>query len=456
MQWRYIVKRLFLLFPTLFIVCLIAFLLKNKVPGDSVEIWLNNQGASIQDRGFKNTEYEKIYKQLSLHKPVFYFSILPHFYPDNIHSIILPERRQTTKKLLSEGYRYHDIHSFLMDIDSMLESKLNSKVVSQQNAAWKKLITFQQNPATILQQIQKNPALAQNEMLPFIHKVQSIEQNKVTFFWPTIRWYGLDNQFHKYLSSVIKFDFGTSLKDGQQVTYKLKKALLWTFFMILISSILLFMISIPLGLWSGRYENSLLDIWTERISILLYAIPVFWLASMLIIFFTSDEYSSWLHIFPSVGTWYEYKDQGFLTSFISHAKQLILPVICLILNDFAFLIRFIKSSTIREKNLPYIKVAIAKGLTDQQVLFKHLLPNVSINIISVLIGMIPAAFAGSLIVEVIFNIPGMGRLLYNSILYSDWNVVYGILLVLSTLTILFNLIGDLLFVRLNPKIKYDG
>ncbi|MBK8372378.1 MAG: ABC transporter permease subunit [Saprospiraceae bacterium] len=101
-----------------------------------------------------------------------------------------------------------------------------------------------------------------------------------------------------------------------------------------------------------------------------------------------------------------------------------------------------------------MKLAIAKGLTDQNILFRHILPNVGVNIVAVLIGIIPSAFAGSLLIEVIFNIPGMGRLLYNSIFAADWNVVFGILLFMSFITVIINVAGDILLARINPKIHY--
>jgi peptide/nickel transport system permease protein len=126
----------------------------------------------------------------------------------------------------------------------------------------------------------------------------------------------------------------------------------------------------------------------------------------------------------------------------------------MVANDFAFLIRLIKKQTIEQKHQLYVKMAIAKGLDEKSILTRHILPNVGIQILSVFTGSIPAAFAGSLIVEVIFNIPGMGRLLYHSINSSDWNVVFGILIVLAFLTIMINIIGDFMYVRLNPKISY--
>lgn len=452
MTRSYIFKRILWLFPAVWMVIVIAFVLKNAVPGDQVESVLLQRGISTQDLSRHQSSYRKIYMEENQHLPLFYLAFTPAHYPRNIREIINPERRKSTLDLLKKGYPYPDIHRFLDSCDHWKNKIIPREY--EQTSAWQRLLNFDPNPEKLSDFLVSNSLFNRNEQEGIIYFLENMKATRILVSRPVFRWYGTSNQFHIYLSKVLSFDFGKSAVDGKPVIKKIGAALAWTVVMIFLSLCLLFMISVPLGLWSGRYEKSWLDKITEKISVLLYAVPVFWLASMLIIFFTSDQYGKWLHIFPSVGTWYTGINQGFWATLWRQGTHLILPVLCLTANDFAFLIRLIKVNTIAEKNMPYIKVAIARGIPERQILWGQVLPNVGVSLIAVLMGMIPAAFAGSLIVEVIFNIPGMGRLLYNSLLAADWNVVFAILILLSIVTILFNLAGDVLISRLNPKIRY--
>lgn len=451
MTWTYVLKRLLLLPLTLVIVILIAFFLKQSVPGDPVEAILINRGLSLSDLDKKQTDYERIYKEAGLHLPVFYLSVQPSHYPKAIQSITDPAERNQTKSLARAGYQAEDINVFLSFRKKMMADPVSNTAAGQEN-----FDVWYDDPEEILSIIQNGQRKSENLPSGFKAFLEKMTSQKQSWPMPSISWHGTPNQFHRYLSGIFRMDFGTSLKDGKNVSVKIISSLRWTLAMILPSMIILFGIAIPLGLFSGRWEGSLLDRMTEKTTILLYAIPVFWLATMLIIFCTSDQYAAWLNIFPAVGTWYDGGQDGFFALIFRHGKQLILPVLCIVANDFAFLIKLIRDNTIAQKKEMYVKVAISKGLDDKTILFSHVLPNVGINILSVAVGMIPAAFAGSLIVEVIFNIPGMGRLLYNSIEASDWNVVFGILIFLSAITITANLLGDLLYARLNPKIFYHG
>ena len=188
---------------------------------------------------------------------------------------------------------------------------------------------------------------------------------------------------------------------------------------------------------------------------IIYAIPVFWLASLLIIYFTSDRYGAWMNIFPSPGLWYIPEGQSMWTTFSMYGSQLILPIICMVANDIALLSTMVRNNVAAEKSKLYVLMAYAKGLSQQQVLTKHILPNVLLPLITIAGSRLAAGLAGALIIEVIFNIPGMGRLMYDSIFAADWNVVFGILVVLSLLTILILLITDVLYAIADPRIKFQ-
>ena len=133
--------------------------------------------------------------------------------------------------------------------------------------------------------------------------------------------------------------------------------------------------------------------------------------------------------------------------------NMVLPIICMVANDIAQISTIIRNNTAEQKSKTYILMARAKGLTDRSILSKHILPNILLPLITIAGGRLASGLSGALIIEVIFNIPGMGRLMYDSILGSDWNVVFGILIVLSVVTILFLTITDILYAWANPKIQ---
>jgi len=277
--------------------------------------------------------------------------------------------------------------------------------------------------------------------------------NKSNFYYPKINWHGFDNQFHQWATNILTGNFGVSLKDGRMVGDKISGALKWTFLLIFLNIFFTTLIAVPAGLYAGYSEGS----WFDKISsffwILLYAIPVFWLASLLIVYCTSDQYGRWMDLFPVPGIWYIPEGQSFVQSLAHFSGQLVLPVICLIANDIAQLSRITRNNVIELKSKLYITYARSKGLDQWQILKNHILPNALLPLITVIGGRIPAGISGSLIIEIIFNIPGMGRLIYESIFSADWNVVFSILLVISIFTILFMLLTDIVYIAVHPKIK---
>lgn len=160
-----------------------------------------------------------------------------------------------------------------------------------------------------------------------------------------------------------------------------------------------------------------------------------------------------MDIFPAPGNWYIPDGQSFVTTISQYSGQLILPVICLAANDIAQVSRVIRNNVVQQKKALYAKFARSKGLTGINTMFRHILPNVLIPMVTLIGGRIPAGLSGALIIEVIFNIPGMGRLMMDSINSYDWNVVFGILIVISFFTILFMILTDILYQIVNPKMK---
>jgi len=451
----YVLKRIVLVVPTLLMVMITAFFLSKLVPGDAASALLVLQG--IQPDGPNAAkEYERNYKNLKLDRPTFYFSVLPDFYPENIHQIASATKRKQVSDFLLQKFNYSDIMTYMSVRDQCIQSAsmFKNDTLINENVS---ILVFETEPdklkTAIHHLIQNSPSDLSLKITKLKTSLDDMILNKSGLYYPKIYWHGFDNQFHVWVKDIFAGNFGISLKDGRLVWEKIASALKWTAILILLNVILSTLISIPAGLYAGYKEKG----WFDRISsfvwLLLYSTPVFWLASLFIIFCTSDRYSTFLNIFPIPGTWYIREGQGFFRTLGQFSGQLVLPVICLVANDLAQLSRITKNNTVEQKSKLYVTMAKAKGLNQWQILIKHILPNVLLPLITIIGGRIPAGLSGALIIEIVFNIPGMGRLMYESIFSSDWNVVFGILLIVSVFTILFMLFTDIIYAVVNPKIK---
>jgi peptide/nickel transport system permease protein len=452
---KYVLKRIVLVVPTMMMVMIIAFFLSKLVPGDGASALLVLQG--IQPDGPNAVkEYERNYKNLKLDRPTFYFSVLPDFYPENIHQMASATKRKQVTDFLLQKFNYTDIMAYMSARDQCVlsASMFKNDTLISENIS---ILLFETEPdkikTAIHHLIQNCPSDLSLKITALKTSLDDMIWNKSSFYYPKIYWHGLDNQFHIWAKDIVAGNFGISLRDGRLVWEKITIALKWTLILVLLNVILSTLISIPTGLYAGYKENG----WFDRISsfvwLLLYSTPVFWLASLFIIFCTSDRYSTFLHIFPIPGSWYIPNGQGFFRTLAQFSGQLVLPVICLVANDIAQLSRITKNNTVEQKSKLYVTMAKAKGLDQWQILIKHILPNVLLPLITIIGGRIPAGLSGALIIEIVFNIPGMGRLMYESIFSSDWNVVFGILLIVSVFTILFMLLTDIIYAVVNPKIK---
>jgi len=269
-----------------------------------------------------------------------------------------------------------------------------------------------------------------------------------SFFLPSLRWHGVDNQYHHWAAKALTGNLGISLLDGRSCYQKISKAFSWTFLLMILSVGLTMLVGIGLGIWSVNNSGSKSVSFINQFFYLFYSIPLFWLATLMVVFFTSVDYGSWTHIFPSIDI------VPYQLSFSERLKLLLLPTLLLAFHSISYIYKQMQSSLNQQIFLPYTTTALAKGLHLKKVLFEHNLRNAMLPMITILTGIIPSALAGSIIIEVIFNIPGIGRLLYTSIQTADWNIVFGLLLLVGLITIISYLIGDLLYSWVNPKIRY--
>ncbi len=287
-----------------------------------------------------------------------------------------------------------------------------------------------------------NSFFASGELNPNIDK-EAIENLKSI--------YGLDKPLHyqyfAWLKSIITLDFGISFASGQFVKDEILDRLPITIILNIISMILIFTISLYLGIKSALNQNTIIDKLTKQLSLLSFSMPSFYLALLLIMIFSVE-----FEIFPIAGV-HSIEAKSGIMYYIDMAWHLFLPIFVLTFGGIGSLTLYIRSLSIEILKSDYIFFATARGASQNIILKKFILPNLYPPIITILGLSLPALIGGSVILESIFSINGMGLLFYQSALSRDYPVIMGILIIGAFLTLLGNILADLILLKLNPHFK---
>jgi peptide/nickel transport system permease protein len=266
--------------------------------------------------------------------------------------------------------------------------------------------------------------------------------------------YDLDKPLHVqyflWMGKLAALDLGKSFSsDRRPVADKIFERIPITIALNVISMILIMATAIPLGVLSAVYRDSLFDKITSVFVFIGFAIPTFWLALLLMIFFGVQL--GWLPISGIRSLNYEYLKPGM--ALLDLIKHLILPVLLSAFGGLAGLSRYMRSNMLEVIRQDYIMTARAKGLSERVVIYKHALRNALLPVITILGLSIPGLIGGSVIFETIFAIPGMGQLFYMSVMSRDYPVLMGILFIGAVLTLLGNLIADISYAVADPRIR---
>jgi len=400
-----------------------------------------------------NSQYKRMAGELGLDLPKFYFSIVPRYYPDTLHKIIDKTEKKQVIALLAHHNDWEAVSSFinqgkflLGEIEDTESRLLIGDLLNERRSM--------DHDMDILSSMEGQE---REDITAFIDKAKNIRQvKKSNFAIPKFLWFGFNNQFHSWMSKFFTGSLGRSIQDGRSVWSKISKALVWTLFLVVVGLFVAVLISVPLGVWSASNVESRMSKFFTNFFYFIYAMPLFWFATLMVVFFTTSQYGNWTNIFPGVGISPYSSGLSIWSKIIANSKQLILPVFCMVLHSVAYLSSIVRNSVIAESKQAYKTTALLKGLTKGATFWRHLFPNSVLPLVTIIIGIIPASLAGSLVIEVIFNIPGIGRLIYDSIFGNDWYVIFSIVMLVGVVTIISYLIGDLLYSFLNPKIRFGN
>ncbi|HKY50186.1 MAG TPA: ABC transporter permease [Candidatus Limnocylindria bacterium] len=252
----------------------------------------------------------------------------------------------------------------------------------------------------------------------------------------------LPDQYASYLGGLVRGDLGSSLTSGRPVALDLGLRLGRTLQLMVPALLLSSFIGIAIGVLAARARGRLLDPVLSVIGLVGFSVPVFVIGNVMVLLLAIQL--EWL---PSSG--YSEFTQDPLRSI----RYMVMPTIALALAPLAVTMRMTRTTVVEELGLDYVRTARAKGLRERVLVYRHVLKNAMLPILAVIGLQVGAAFSGSVIVEYVFNWPGVGRLLLQAIDSRDYPVIQGTVLLLSTLFVIVNLITDLSYAYMNPRLR---
>jgi peptide/nickel transport system permease protein len=456
----YLVKRISTLLLSLWIISVCLFFLQKNATVDVV--MLQSKARSNGSFYVHPLAAEKVYRaeavRLNLDLPLFYFAMKPAMFPDTFYKIQYPEAIKIQKKLLLKTGDWALVQTYFQELTSFYE-----KVAKTENGPvsifWKQQLQEMANTSDF--SALKSACKVSDEMRePFSVEIRKIEtlldrlsnQTPSFFAWlPSPAWNGFDNQFHSWFRKMIHGDIGISSRDGRPVWDKLEEAIPWTLWVNGLAILLAYMFAMPVGILMAILPKSRWLGWINNILLALYALPAFWVGSMLLFQATLPEYG---FSFFSISGWSNLqREGGFLGQPVPFLLQLSLPVFCMAYGLAAYLTSYMQSTFSKVLNEPYMLFAKTKGISRMRLYFIHALPNALLPQIVFVAGIVPALITGSVVIEVIFNVPGMGRLFIDSMLSQDFTTVYSFVLLVSVLTAVGLIISDILLVVTDPRIR---
>lgn len=480
----YILKRIVIFIPTLMIISIVTFLIMSNAPGDPAETLLNQKAGDGQatDKLATDKAYREIRRQLGLDKPLFYFTISSLATCDTLNYIDKAEHREMLARM-TERYgnwplisKYYDA-GLALDraiLFSPRDSATTLPLVQLRNASAILLrsyddVVIDSSIAIIARMAQTPPFAPLQAPLAALNTARADMQAHPTSWKklvPSIHWNGMDNQYHRWLfgdapwfgqagleqkKGFIRGDFGKSYFNKRPVKNMIWERIGWTLLISFFAILITYLVSIPLGVFSALRKDTRTDQFLTTFLYILYSLPIFWIGTMLIFFLCGGDY---LSIFPPTFmgdvTW----EDGFFVKIGDLAYHMALPLFVATYGTFAYMSRQMRGGMLTILRTDYIRTAKAKGLPQNKVVWKHALRNSLLPVITIFASILPALVSGSIILEFIFTIPGMGQMGFAAVVQKDYPTVLTVTMFSAILTLIGYLLSDILYAVVDPRISY--
>lgn len=481
---NYIVKRIFIFIPTLILISLLGFVISVYAPGDPVERLVNSAQTSgaIGGEGQSTEELKvKVRKRLNLHLPIFYFNMVTMADTDTLYRVPDKNQRAMLAEMTQKNGNWDRVANYYQTLRKTLKKQENLDLDKEEIDKYsgnRVNDALNQSRFTLLKLLEQtddqriNKHFDKLERLyarfgffgPMRKSLKQVQQSYIKLIsnpenWktyvPALNWYGFNNQYHQWISGILlDLDFGRSYRDQQPVMDRIGDRFIWSFALALVSIFFAYLISIPVGIYAAYRRNSFFDRASGATLFALISLPNFFVGTLLLFLFANPDM---MVFFPEAGVQSAttFKESWPLWKKINHhLPYLVLPLITYTYSSFAFLSRQMRVGMLDVINQDFIRTARAKGLKEWNVIMKHALRNGLLPIITLFSNIFPMALGGSVIVEKIFSIPGMGLEIYQAILSADYPMIVAIFTLVGFLTIIGYLVADILYALVDPRISY--
>lgn len=476
----YIVKRILIMVPTFFAISLIVFLIINLAPGTPGEQAMMGEG---EEASGSRRETWRIFKnQFNLDKPILWntrFTIGRDEVLANLKTAYNRDRAHPIAEQLDaiewlEDTRRFTVPHLMAIVQDGKDPDFQAFAVRTlaENAQRQIKMTYGRKNTKALEAYNK-PIFAENQVLRkrvFPKDAAPADRARILAewqgwfnqvkaerydndFWDKAGIFLFETRFAGYWGKLLTFDFGVSHLDKQPVFAKVLSRLKYSLTLALPSLMLAYLISVVLGIFSAIKRNTWADKTITVILFMLYSLPTFFVGTLLLMFFS--EGSDYWHWFPTGGWQSENAERLTLLKQIGDVLwHLVLPLTCMTYGSLAVLSRYARTGLLEVINADYIRTARAKGVPEFWVIVKHMVRNGMIPVITLLGTVLPILIGGSVIIEVIFNIPGMGQMTYQAILTRDYNTIMAVQLISAVLVMLGILLSDILLALVDPRISF--
>jgi peptide/nickel transport system permease protein len=484
----YILKRLLMFIPTLVVISLLAFVISIHAPGDPVEQLIsggekNDIQAKNSDGGLYKAEMRE---KLGLNLPVFYVSMETIADIDTVFRIPDADQREMLVRISRNTGNPRgtmEWHQLMLNTEVLVQNfdpntvKLSSPGYLSQVSRIKSLIKMMSRTTNEDLRLLRADSLEslfsttsgmteiRENWLKSENSLKLLRENSI--WWkqwiPSLEIHGMNNQYHRWLfgdgkerNGIVCGDFGISYRDGQPISDRIGARMKWSMVLALGSLILAWLISVPLGLFGAMHAGGWFDKISSGLVFSFWSIPSFFTGTLLLVFFSNPDFLDW---FPTGGV----KDPSLFDPswpvwkrLLHYLPYLVLPIATYTLTALAFLSRQVRAGVQVEMQKDYIRTARAKGVSEKKIVTRHAFRNSLIPLITILGQYLPAIFGGSVIIETIFSIPGMGFEIYESIISNDYPMIVTVFTLFGFMTMLGYLLSDIGYALADPRIRFTG
>lgn len=444
---KHAVKRLLVLLPAVWLVASVVFLLSKNLPGSASEMQLEATVQSANSRA-KAEAYARAYRQLLQRTgqdlPLFYFTVSTAAAPDSLHKILSETERQGLNQFIFRYGNWPQIAAYyhpwlqLKNVTAQLPPETIGKKKAQ--ALVNQLLQEPEpaKQAAILSELRVWGR--QMESGSFQRLTAVVQQRFETLvatatpglvYLPKLQLHGVNNQYHRWFTRLGQGELGFSNRDSRPVTEVLGEALSVTIWLALLAFATIAFLAPQIGLALNRKRNAS---WRNRALQFFYVLESLPLFVVALFFLTLSSWLGWMYDFPE-------------------EVACALVVWCLVLVNLPYLVSQAFAAVQAELSQQYVLTARAKGLADKAVLRRHVFRNSLLAVITSLSELFPALLAGTVVLEVVFSVPGMGRLLVSAVQTRDYDVLAALVLVIGFLKMLSHLVADLLYAVTDPRIR---